>query len=114
MDQSTFYRFCLALFAGIALGLFYFAGLWLTVRFARNLRHKLPLVYLSLVARLAVVFVALYIIMDSHLERLASALLGFYLARTLIIPQIRLTLAKDSQDRNSELQSHRQNDSRVS
>lgn len=87
------YELSVAFAAGMLLGIFYFGILWLTVRAVRNLRRsRLPLVYASFVVRLAVVFVAMYIIMDGRMERLIAALFGLLLVRPFMMERVRSTL----------------------
>lgn len=73
-----------AFLAGMALGLFYFEGLWLTVR--RLSSHPRPslLMFESLVVRLAVALTGFYLVMDGSWERLAACLAGFFIMRALV------------------------------
>ena len=93
-------EYCLVFVAGVIIGLFYFGSLWLTVRLAQNLPYKTPLACISFVGRLTIVFVAFYIIMAGRWERLAAALLGFFLARVSIIRHIRTLLAAEARRGN--------------
>ena len=73
-----------AFLAGMALGLFYFEALWLTVR--RLSAHPRPslLMFESLVVRLAVALAGFYVVMDGSWERLAACLAGFFVMRAFV------------------------------
>ncbi|MEN6473066.1 MAG: ATP synthase subunit I [Syntrophaceae bacterium] len=72
-----------AFLAGMALGLFYFEALWLTVK--RLSSHPRPhlLLFESLSVRLAVVLTGFYFVMAGSWERLAACLAGFFIMRAL-------------------------------
>jgi F1F0 ATPase subunit 2 len=80
---------------GFGLGIFYFSCLWFTVQHLTRTQHPVLLMVGSGVARLSVALLAFYFIIGGHWERLMIALLGFLLARTLLIarwrPQSSLT-----------------------
>ena len=57
MEMSTIAG---AVVVGVVLGVFYFGGLWLTVRRMSTARHPLSLYFSSLIIRLAVVLAACY------------------------------------------------------
>lgn len=72
----------LALLSGIALGVFFFAGLWFTVR--KGVVAKTPAVWflLSFFVRMGVVLGGFYFIaQQGQWQLLSMALLGFILAR---------------------------------
>jgi F1F0 ATPase subunit 2 len=74
-----------ALAAGIGLGLFYFGGLWLTVRQLSTARRPAFLSLLSFFGRLSVVLFGFYLIMGGHWERLLVCLLGFLGVRVIFV-----------------------------
>ncbi len=74
---------------GFILGSFYFSCLWLTVQHLTHTQHPALLIIGSGVIRLGVALLALYLITGGHWERLVIALLGFLLARTLLIAHYR-------------------------
>ena len=80
----------LALVTGILLGGMFFGGLWWTVR--KSIFFKQPaLLFLgSLLLRTSIVLVGFYFITRGHWERLLVCLLGFVMARLIVI---RLTRA---------------------
>lgn len=72
--------------AGMLLGLFFFGGLWLTVRNA--LHAKIPALWflLSFVVRMAVALVGFYAISKTgHWQSLVAALVGFVIVRVVLI-----------------------------
>ena len=74
----------LTLLAGMAFGVLFFGGLWLTVR--KGLTSKSPtLVFMgSLVVRVAIVVVGFYYVGADGWQRLLLCLAGFLIARTVI------------------------------
>ena len=74
----------LTLLAGMAFGVLFFGGLWLTVR--KGLTSKSPtLVFMgSLVVRVAIVVVGFYYVGADDWQRLLLCLAGFLIARTVI------------------------------
>lgn len=79
----------LAWVAGVGLGLFYFGGLWLTIRQLPTCRWPAPLLVGSFVGRMAVVLFGFYFVMDGRWERVLACLIGFVIARHLLISQLR-------------------------
>jgi F1F0 ATPase subunit 2 len=71
----------LALLGGALIGLFYFGGLWLTVRALPKAGNPGLLVMGSFVGRTAVSLLALYLLMDGRWERLLAGMAGFLVAR---------------------------------
>ena len=79
----------LALGAGMGLGLFYFGGLWLTVRRLPTRGYSVPLFLVSFVVRTAVVVVGFYFVMGDRWERALVCLVGFILVRQLLVSRLR-------------------------
>lgn len=75
----------LAFVAGIALGLIFFGGLWLTVK--RTVSSKRPAVLFlgSLLLRVSVALVGFYFVSQGSWQRLLFCLVGFIVARYLVI-----------------------------
>ncbi|HVX64299.1 MAG TPA: ATP synthase subunit I [Pirellulales bacterium] len=71
----------LAAAAGLGLGLFYFGGLWLTVRWLPKVRSPAALIVASLIARTGVTLLGFYLVMAGHWERMAACLIGFVVIR---------------------------------
>ena len=81
----------LAAVGGALLGLFYYAGLWFTLRRLPEQAHPALWVFGSFTLRLAVSIAGFYFILgpDRSLPRLGVALLTFILARVLLIRRLR-------------------------
>jgi F1F0 ATPase subunit 2 len=71
--------------AGVLLGFIFFGGLWWTVR--RGVSAKQPALWfvVSLLLRLTIVLAGLYLVARSHWPRLLFCLLGFVIARLLVL-----------------------------
>ena len=82
----------LTFISGFILGLFFFGGLWWTTK--RALLSKMPALWFltSLFVRLGTVIIAFYYLSRGHWERALVCLLGFIIARTIIM---RITQVKD-------------------
>ena len=87
--MSPFLPLVLAWAAGIGLGLFYFGGLWLTVRQLPTCRWPAPLLLGSFVGRTAVVLVGFYFVMGGRWERMLACLVGFIMARLFLVSRLR-------------------------
>lgn len=87
--MSQFLPLVLAGLAGMGLGLFYFGGLWLTIRQLPTCRWPAPLLVGSFVGRTAVVLVGFYFVMGGRWERALACLLGFLVARFLLVSRLR-------------------------
>jgi F1F0 ATPase subunit 2 len=75
----------LALAAGLALGLFFFGGLWLTVQRLPTTQWPVLLTLGSLLARTAVTLAGFYLVMAGRWERLLACLVGFTLMRFFLV-----------------------------
>jgi F1F0 ATPase subunit 2 len=75
----------LAFAAGLLLGMFFFGGLWWTVR--KGVSSKQPALWFlgSLLLRTAVTLAGIYWIGHDHWERLLLCLFGFVIARLLVV-----------------------------
>ena len=75
----------LACLAGCSIGMIFFGGLWWTLR--RALWSKVPALWIigSLVVRMILVLSGFYLVSGHRWERLLACLLGFVLARLLVI-----------------------------
>lgn len=74
--------------AGIALGGFYFYGLWWTVQ-RLNSRYAALLMPGSFLVRVAVVVTGFYIVMDGRWQALLAALTGFIAVRIVIVSRLK-------------------------
>jgi F1F0 ATPase subunit 2 len=77
-----------SLAAGAILGIVYFRGLWQTVLRLPDSKRPVWSMSWSYVARVAIVMVGFYFIMQGHLERLAMAMAGFILARQILVRRL--------------------------
>jgi F1F0 ATPase subunit 2 len=75
----------LAVLAGAGLGLLHFGGLWLTVRRLAASRSPVLLVGASFLARTLLAVAGFYLVMDGSLARALACLLGFIVARQLLV-----------------------------
>lgn len=87
-------HFLLALALGTILGLFYFGGLWLTVKQLPKTRHPIRLVLGSLLGRLGMTIACFALVMDGHWERLLVCLLAFLAVRNWMVRRSRTVLLK--------------------
>ncbi len=78
-----------ALLEGALLGLFFFAGLYWTVR-QLDSSNQVALLFLgSMLLRTSVVILGFYFILGDNWQRLIAGLLGFVIARILVTRLIR-------------------------
>lgn len=75
----------LVLAAGFALGLLFFASLWFTVRRLPHSANPIPLLLLSGLLRLLGALAGMALLSAGDWQRLLVALLGFVLARVLLV-----------------------------
>ncbi|MHB1331997.1 MAG: N-ATPase subunit AtpR [Sulfuriferula sp.] len=82
----------LSLAAGIALGGFFFGGLWWTVR--RGVSSKRAALWFigSMLLRTGVVLTGFYFVLGDNWHRLVAGLLGFVIARLIVM---RLTRVRE-------------------
>jgi F1F0 ATPase subunit 2 len=75
----------LALLSGILLGVIFFGGLWWTVR--RGLLSPVPAMWFSAssLIRTAVALAGFYVVSCGEWRRLLACLLGFFLARIVVM-----------------------------
>ncbi|MDO7597673.1 MAG: ATP synthase subunit I [Pseudomonadota bacterium] len=74
----------LSIIVGMALGLFFFGGLWWTVRKAINSSNPALWFFGSVMLRMAFVISGFYLVMAGDWRRLCIALVGFIIARILV------------------------------
>ena len=78
-----------ACIAGVGLGLFYFGGLWLTVRRLPDSRGPALLFLGSFVGRTALTLLGFFFVMNGHWQRMLACLAGFLIARQVLIARLR-------------------------
>lgn len=74
-----------AVLSGVALGVVYFAGLWLSVRRAAQLERPALFMVGSFMLRTMIVLIGFYLIMDGRWQQLLAALAGFALVRVVLV-----------------------------
>jgi len=84
----------LVLIVGLALGTFFFGGLWLTVKKAVDSKTPALWFLISSFLRVTITLVGFYFTANGDLKRLLVCLLGFLIARFSIT---RLTKPKEAQ-----------------
>ena len=87
--MSNFLLLLMALAAGVFLGIIFFGGLWWTVR--RGMASPRPGLWFlgSMVARTSIALVGFYLVSAGDWQRLIICLVGFVLARLLVITATR-------------------------
>ena len=78
----------LALLAGALLGVFFFGGLWWTVQ--KGVTSKNPALWFlgSLLLRTSLILAAFYFVSQGHWSRLVACLLGFVIARVIVVKRL--------------------------
>lgn len=71
--------------AGATLGAIFFGGLWWTVRKGVSSRQPALLFFASLLLRTIIVLTGFNFVTDGHWNRLLVCLLGFFIARFIVI-----------------------------
>lgn len=87
--MNELFGLAVALAGGAMLGALYFALLWFTVARVATVRHPAVLVIASLLVRMGVLLLGLYLLMAGQIERLLAALLGFLLVRVVVVRRVR-------------------------
>lgn len=75
----------MALLAGTLLGAFFFGGLWVTVH--KGVTSEMPALWFlgSLLLRIGIILAGFYFFSRGHWSRLVACLLGFLVARVLVV-----------------------------
>jgi F1F0 ATPase subunit 2 len=89
----------LAFAAGLGLGLWYFGGLWWTVQQLGRARRPALWLIGSFVVRAGVSLVGFYLVLGGGADRLMVCLLGFFVARTVLVRSRLPTAAKSTAQR---------------
>jgi F1F0 ATPase subunit 2 len=85
-----------ALLEGILLGLFFFIGLWLTVRKLDSTKSAAFLFLGSMLLRTIIVILGFYFILGDDWQRLLVGLVGFIIARIIVTRFIRIKNSSNS------------------
>ena len=83
--MNNFLNLTFAVFAGMMLGAIFFGGLWWTVRKGMTSAHPALLFLGSMLLRMGIVLLGFYFIMGDSWQRLLAGLLGFIIARTIMM-----------------------------
>ena len=78
-------RMILIFIVGVALGLMFFGGLWLTVKKTVTSIKPASLILGSFIVRMVLVLTGFYFIGVGNWQRLLTALAGFIIARFLVL-----------------------------
>jgi F1F0 ATPase subunit 2 len=83
--MNEFLMLAWAFFAGVLLGTIFFGGLWWTIR--KGLSSRQPALWFlgSLLLRMSITLVGFYFVSGGHWERLLLCLLGFVIARFVVM-----------------------------
>ncbi len=76
---------------GVLLGLFFFTGLWWTVRKLESAKSVALLFFSSMLVRTSVVILGFYFIVGEDWQHLTAGLVGFIMARIIITRFVRIT-----------------------
>lgn len=82
--MNEFMALVFFLLAGVLLGLFFFAGLWWTVRKIESSKHVGLLFLSSLLLRTSVAITGFYFILGDNWLHLLTGLIGFIIARIIV------------------------------
>jgi F1F0 ATPase subunit 2 len=74
-----------AFVAGLVVGLFFFGGLWWTVKRVPGSSRPVLLIFGSLIVRVGVSLTALYFICDTDWRMYLAALLAIFIVRLIIV-----------------------------
>lgn len=94
--MSELMQLTLALLAGMLLGAMYFGGLWWTVR--KGLASPRPAQWFifSLLLRLGLTLSGFYLVAGNDWKKLLACLLGFIIARIIVIRLTEMPIAKET------------------
>ena len=86
--MSDILPLALALLAGVLLGAFFFGGLWWTVQ--KGVASERPALWFvgSLLLRTSLILAGFYCVSQGHWSRLVACLLGFLIARIIVVKRL--------------------------
>jgi F1F0 ATPase subunit 2 len=87
---------------GIALGMLFFGGLWLTVKKTVTARKPAILILSSFIVRVAIVLLGFYFICAEDWQKILVAFSGFIIARFLMVYFTKIKDAKIGKEVNHE------------
>ena len=77
--------FGMTIIVGFILGIIFFGGLWWTVRFGLESKYPAICFIASFFIRTSSVLAGFYFLLDGHWERIVTSLMGFLIARILVM-----------------------------
>jgi F1F0 ATPase subunit 2 len=86
----------LSVLAGVFLSVFFFGGLWWTVRRALSMRQPALLVMASMLGRSGLVLLGFYVVADGRWQNLLYCLAGFIAARLIVTRLLPADIAVDA------------------
>lgn len=86
-----------AFLAGIGLGVLYFGGLWLTVRYLPEARSPALVALVSFAGRTLLTLLGLYLVMGGRWQRLVACLVGMVVARVALVRRLGPAHAPDAE-----------------
>lgn len=81
---------------GFALGVLYFLGLWLTLRDLPAKKHLRFKIVLSFFVRAGLLAAAFFYLMGHNWQRMVALIMGFWLARLVMIRRVKTNFPKTS------------------
>jgi len=95
----------LSFVTGISLGVMFFGGLWLTIQNGKGSKRPALWFFGSFLLRTGLVILGFYFIGNGHWERMMVCLLGFIMARIIIVKR-RIQLSGRKQTHSVQEGSH--------
>jgi F1F0 ATPase subunit 2 len=78
-------RLAFDMMGGILLGVFFYGGLWLTVRRLPTTRHPMALTLGSLLLRMALTLAGFFLVIGGRWQNAVTLLVGFTAARLFLV-----------------------------
>jgi F1F0 ATPase subunit 2 len=82
--MSEYLHLLLALLEGAFLGVFFFYGLWMTVRKLESSKQVALLFFVSMLLRTSIVMLGFYFILGDNWQHLVAGLIGFVIVRIIV------------------------------
>ena|ERR1017187_3027353 len=100
--MSDILALALALSTGVLLGVFFLGGLWWTVR--KGITSERPAIWFlgSLVLRTGLTLAGFYLVAQGHWSRLLVCLLGFLIARIIVVTRLARAPAEEQTQSEKE------------
>ena len=100
--MSEILALALALFTGALLGAIFFGGLWWTVQ--RGVTSERPALWFlgSLLLRTCLILAGFYLVSQGHWSRLVVCLLGFLIARLIVVRRLTRAPAEEQPQMEKE------------